>query len=167
MLADGRAANKINEVASRGLRLLVAVDFSAHSLTALRAARAMVRRSGGRLAIVHVRPPSDSRAAVLEDRGDLLGLGPARLAKALEEHYEKRLRGLRRRGETSESVRLVRGEVTREICREAGRGYEMLVMGTHGRGGAVSVLLGSTVQAALTRSPIPVLVVPARRKRQA
>jgi len=57
---------------SRGLRQLVAVDFSTESLRALRAARGLAARAGGSLTLVHVRPSSDVRAAVLEERGDLL-----------------------------------------------------------------------------------------------
>lgn len=76
-------------------------------------------------------------------------------------HYERRLGSLvgARKGET---VRLLTGEPARELCREARRGYDLLAMGSRGRGAAATFLLGSTVQEALARSPIPLLVVPSR-----
>jgi nucleotide-binding universal stress UspA family protein len=39
-------------------RALVALDFSPESLAALKAARALVKRTGGELTVAHVRPGS-------------------------------------------------------------------------------------------------------------
>jgi len=142
------------------LRVLVAVDFSPESLAALRAATRLAKRVGGEITIAHVRPLSDVRAVVLEERGDLLHLGTGELAKAIAEHYEKRL-GRLARGDAA--IRLLRGDAARELGREARRGHDMLVMGTRGHGRTASFLLGSTVQELLVRSPIPLLVVPAGR----
>lgn len=144
---------------SRPLRVLVAVDFSRESLAALKKVRALFRRVPGELTITHVRPPSDVRAAVLEERGDLLRLPPGSLARGIREHYEERLGKIAR---SEDSVRLLSGEAAREICREAGKGYDLLAMGKRGRGGAATFLLGSTVQEALQRSPVPLVVVPYR-----
>jgi len=147
---------------SRGLRILVAVDFSPESLAALRAARGLLRRCPGELTIAHVRPPSDVRAAVLEERGDLLRLGEGRIARAMAGHYEVRLERVAR-PRAGESARLLRGDAARELCREARRGgYDILAMGSRGRGATATFLLGSTVQASLARSPIPLLVIPSR-----
>jgi nucleotide-binding universal stress UspA family protein len=151
-------------VASDPLRFLVAVDFSAESRAALRAARDLVRRTDGTLTIAHVRAPSDVRAAVLEERGDLLRLPPGGLARGIATHYDAVLGKLARKSE-GETVKLLRGEPARELCREATRGYDILVMGTRGRGAAARFLLGSTVQEVLARALVPVLVLPARPSR--
>jgi nucleotide-binding universal stress UspA family protein len=140
------------------LRILVGVDFSPESLRALRAARALARSRGGSLTVAHVRPLSDVKAAVTEERGDLLR-GPAgRLASGMADHYARRLARLGRRP-TRETAVLLRGAPGPALCREARRGYDYLVLGDRGRGRVGAFLLGSTVQEALTRSPIPVLVV--------
>lgn len=144
------------------LRVLVGLDFSPESLAALRGARRLVERTGGEVTLAHVRPLSDVGAAVAEERGDLLRLPPGGVARAMAAHYEKRLGKVARRA-TRESVRLLRGAAARELCREAGRRYDLLVMGTRGRGRGTAFLLGSTVQEVLHRSPIPIVVVPARR----
>jgi nucleotide-binding universal stress UspA family protein len=148
-------------VSPRTFRVLVAVDFSPQSLAALRAARALVKRAPGELTIVHVRPSSDVRAAVLEERGDLLRLPAGGLSRSMASHYERRLADLPRPA-ARESVRLLNGEPAREICREAARGYDLIAMGSRGRGSAAAFLLGSTVQEVLVQSRIPLLVVPAR-----
>jgi nucleotide-binding universal stress UspA family protein len=142
-------------MASRTLRILVGVDFSRESLRALRAARALAARAGGTVTIAHVRSSSDVTAAVAEERGDLLRARPERLASSMQKHYERRLAALRQRG-----VRtiLLRGVPSAALCAEARRGYGLLVLGTRGRGRVANFLLGSTLQDALRRSPIPLLV---------
>ena len=140
------------------------MDFSPESRAALRAARNLVRRAHGELTITHVRATSDVRAAVIEERGDLIRLTTGGIARGIATHYDAVLRKLARKSE-GEAVRLLRGEPARELCREAARGYDALVMGSRGRGAAARFLLGSTVQEVLTRSPIPVLVFPARPPR--
>jgi nucleotide-binding universal stress UspA family protein len=104
----------------------------------------------------------ESRAAVNEQRGDLLRLPSGGLAERIAEHYAEHLGNLTRRGK-SDSYRLLRGDPAPGLCREAARGYDLLVMGSRGRGRATTFLLGSTVQEVLHRSPIPVVVVPSRR----
>jgi nucleotide-binding universal stress UspA family protein len=143
------------------LRVLVGFDFSRESRAALRAARDLAKRAGGEVTIAHVRPLSDVRAAVREERGDLLAAGAPNLSRAIADHYRTIL------GRTvapNEQTRLLRGDPARELRREATRGYGYLVMGTHGRGRGGTFLLGSTVQKVLVRTPIPIIVVPAGRR---
>ncbi len=141
------------------LRILVGVDFSPHSRAALRAARDLVKRTGGELTLAHVRPISDIRAAVVEERGDLLRRPPASLAKAVSAHYEEKFEKLAGRRK-NESYRLIRSDPAPGLSREASRGYDLIVLGTRGRGAGAEFLLGSTVQEVIHRSPIPVVVVP-------
>jgi nucleotide-binding universal stress UspA family protein len=144
---------------SRGLRLLVAVDFSAESLRALRAARRLRTRADGSITLLHVRPSSDTRAAVLAERGDLLKRPAGTLKQAIASHYEGRLAALVKARE-GEFWKIARGRADVEICREARRGYDMLFMGNRGQGAVSNLLIGSTVQALLRVSPIPVVVHP-------
>ena len=143
------------------LRVLVGIDFSPESRAAVQAARDLVKRTSGELTLAHVRPVSDIRAAVVEERGDLLRRPPGGLARAIAAHYRERLGKMARRGK--ESYRLLRGDPAPGLCREAAQGYDLLVMGTRGRGRATAFLLGSTVQQVLHRSSIPIVVVPAPR----
>lgn len=139
------------------IRFLVGVDFSRESLEALRAARALAAKVGGHITLAHVRPDSNMRAAVVENRGDLLRGEPGRLSAGLAEHYLRRL-GQLRRPRSDEKVLLLRGVASPALCREALRGYDLLVLGERGRGRVAAFLLGSTTQEAIARSPIPVLV---------
>ncbi len=141
---------------------LVATDFSPKSRTALAEARALARRSGAALTLVHVRPSSDVRAAVAEERGDLLRGKRGALRARLADHYARKLGRLARPGERT---LVLPGVPELAICREAARGYDLIVMGKRGLGAISSLFLGSVAQRVLARSPVPVLVVPSRRGR--
>jgi nucleotide-binding universal stress UspA family protein len=145
-------------------RYLAATDFSPASRRALVAARALARRAGASLTIVHVRPTSDLRAAVVEDRGDLLRSPRGSLRSAMTDHYRRRIAALIEPGRGERPV-IVSGTPDMALCREARRGYDLLIMGNRGHGAVSSLFLGSTTQRVLARSPIPVVVVPSRRRR--
>ena len=55
---------------------------------------------------------------------------------------------------------LLDGEPTRKILECAKEGYQLLVMGTHGRSGFRHLLLGSVAERVAQLSPIPVITVP-------
>ena len=141
---------------------LVATDFSPKSRAVLAEARALARRTGAALTLAHVRPSSDVRAAVAEERGDLLRAPAGTLRSRMAEHYERRLARLVREGERA---LVLSGVPELAICREAARGYDLVVMGKRGRGAISSLFLGSVAQRVIARSPVPVLVVPSRRGR--
>lgn len=144
-------------------RYLVATDFSPASGHALIAARALARQTGASLTIAHVRPTSDVRAAVYEERGDLLRSPAGTLREAMAEHYARRLRALAA-ARAGERTLLLAGAPDLALCREADRGYSLVVVGNRGRGALSSLFLGTTAQRVLARSPIPVLVAPSRRR---
>jgi nucleotide-binding universal stress UspA family protein len=59
---------------------------------------------------------------------------------------------------------LVSGEPVSAIIAEASKpGYDLLVVGTHGRTGVTKLLLGSVTEKLIRLSPIPVLTVPPAR----
>jgi nucleotide-binding universal stress UspA family protein len=145
-------------MASRRLRVLVAVDFSTHSEGAVAWAADFSRRAGASLMLVHVRPTSDVRAAVAEDRGDLLRASAAALGRAVRKLYRERL-GEAARRVPGARVKLLHGRPSTALAREAARGYDVMVMGSRGRGAVAATLLGSTTQEALRSCPIPVAVV--------
>jgi len=138
-------------------RYLVGVDFSPESLRALDAARRLARRTGASITIAHVRPNSDVRAAVVEERGELLRGSSRALASEIRRHYEARLEAAARKGE---KTLLLRGGPPFALAGEARRGYDLVVLGRGGRGGVEPIFLGSTVTRTIAQSTAPVLVIP-------
>ena len=58
------------------------------------------------------------------------------------------------------SHHLLSGEPVTVILAEASKGYDVIVLGTHGRTGMKRLLLGSVTEKLIRLSPIPVLSVP-------
>jgi nucleotide-binding universal stress UspA family protein len=142
-------------------RFLVGVDFSPCSRLALTVARELAAQSGATLTIAHVRPFSDVRAAVVLERGDLLRHSGRSLASEIRNLYERKLAALARDGERTV---LLRGAPDVALSREARKGYDLVLLGRRGQGQLSSLVLGSTTLRTLTRAPVPVLVVPERRR---
>jgi nucleotide-binding universal stress UspA family protein len=140
----------------RPLRFLVGVDFSPESRKALAFARELAGRSGAELTIAHVRPFSDVRAAVTLERGDLLRSRSRSLSVTIRELYVRQLSSLAREGER---VLLLKGASDVALGKESRRGYDLLILGRHGRG-VRSVLPGSTALRTLAGTKVPILIVP-------
>jgi nucleotide-binding universal stress UspA family protein len=127
--------------------LLVPIDFSAHSLRALRQATATVT-TGGRLHLVHVLDPGRSPPEA-EAAKSLQAVIPAdaddRLVRVTTEV-------------------LVAEGIAEGIAQAAARvGADAICLGTHGRTGLAKALLGSQAEAVLRQARIPVLLVPVPR----
>jgi|SRR6516164_6028758 nucleotide-binding universal stress UspA family protein len=131
--------------------ILVATDFSPMSEHAFGFAGALARDYGARLVVVHVvRPPAAvyAETAVFVTEPDFSAAREA-LAKLRTPGVDVDHRLLE--GEPGSSI----VELAREIkC-------DLIVMGTHGRGGIVRVLLGSVAEEVLRKAPCPVLTVKA------
>jgi universal stress protein A len=139
-------------------KILVPVDFSEHSREAIRYACDLAERYGAALTLLHVLqlppPPAGPDGALLFE---------AQSFDALREPLEQQLRLLAQeltaRGSTADS-RLALGRPASEIVRVAAEGgYDLVVMGTHGRTGLGRALLGSVAERVVRRARCPVLTV--------
>ncbi|MFD9302618.1 universal stress protein [Streptomyces sp. NPDC060048] len=136
--------------------VIAAVDGSEHSLRALEWARAAAVRHGTGLVVAHVLPDSvqlyAARRSSLHDASE-----PEDPADPVSE----RIRALLAAGGPLPSPVLyesLEGSVP-EALRSIGAHARMLVMGSRGRGGFASLLLGSNSRAVATSAPCPVVVV--------
>ena len=141
--------------------LLVAVDGSATAEKALREALALAGSSGARVTVLCVVN---------------LYLALADMQGATETLYEQHVDAMRRQARailnhaadlaTAAGVpfeTILRetkvGRAGEAIAAEAANGYDLLVIGTHGRRGLQRVLLGSDAELVLRTAPVPVLLV--------
>ncbi|MFG2719138.1 universal stress protein [Streptomyces sp. NPDC048416] len=131
----------------------VAVDGSDHSLRALEWAVPTALRLSADLVIAHVLP---DHTQLWSARRSALGPGPE-----LNDPVTDRVRAALSGRDGLPSVRFdsLEGEVP-DALHALGAGARMLVMGSRGRGGFASLLLGSNSLAVATRAPCPVVVVP-------
>jgi nucleotide-binding universal stress UspA family protein len=136
-------------------RILCATDFSAPAERAVALAVAWSRRAAADLEVLHVVEPHDGDAAPVQDVREA---GSA-LDRLLEEH-----------GAAREARRVVaRGAAAAPVIVDHARvgAADLVVLGTHGRTGFRSLLVGSVAEEVVRTAPCPVLVVPPRPDRPA
>ncbi|WP_257389513.1 universal stress protein [Tahibacter caeni] len=138
------------------MKILLAIDGSAHSRLAVKHVIAQWSRAADlKLQLLHVDPPLTARVAS--------ALGQAEVARYHEENSHEALRYARsllhRAGLVFTEQSLV-GDPAELIARTATRGrFDLLVMGSHGRGVFRNLLLGSVVSKVLQSCKTPLLIV--------
>jgi nucleotide-binding universal stress UspA family protein len=140
-------------------RILCPTDFSEFSERALLRAASLARWFDARVTALHVIQPvslvGPVAAKAVTVPADLLRTARDEMAKEIERFVTP----LRAEGAAIES-RLSEGDVSREIQAVAeALPADLVVMGTHGRGGFEHLLLGSVTEKVLRRSACPVLTV--------
>ena len=142
-------------------RILCPSDLSGYSARALAQARRIAERRGSSLTVLHVIPTTVPTAG-----GFAAFTNPALLYPDVREHA---LSALRRSVERTGPARLpaeveVREGVPAEEILKRARDLpaDLLVIGTHGRGGFEKWVLGSVTERVLRKARCPVLAVPAR-----
>jgi nucleotide-binding universal stress UspA family protein len=140
-------------------RILVPLDFSAPSDAALEYARTVATRFGASLHLLHVaddpyRALYSAEVYVPEVEGlreEILTDATGRLKDRLQSS------DIRELGATAEAVI---GTPASSIVEYAeGHDIDLIVMGTHGRGGMSHLLMGSVAERVVRTAPCPVLTV--------
>jgi nucleotide-binding universal stress UspA family protein len=140
-------------------RILVPIDFSPPSRDALVYAAALADKVGAELILLHV---VQDLAVFLPDAVTVtpVALPPVeQLTAAVREGLTRFLRESQLEGrQVQEEVR--EGSPHAEIVTFAAEaGIDLIVMGTHGRGGLRHMLLGSVTEKVVRSAPCPVLTV--------
>jgi nucleotide-binding universal stress UspA family protein len=139
-------------------RLLVAFDGSPHAQQALTEAIDIAQTNRGTLTVISVAP----EPSVWAMSGYDVPIDVDRVSKQFEREYQLMLDGAVSRipGDLPVTKILKQGAPGREIAGEANAGhYDLVVMGSRGRGELRSLLLGSVSHRVLQASHVPVLVV--------
>jgi nucleotide-binding universal stress UspA family protein len=143
-------------------RVLVGVDGSAESVAALRFAAAEARLRRGELHVVHAwtdtvsgygGPPWARSDTTLREQADTT------LREVVQDAWRDGSAGVQLRAETIEGVEW-------DVLTHVADAADLLVVGSRGRAGWSSLLLGSVSLRCITFAPCPVAVVrPSRRQR--
>ena len=144
-------------------RILVPVDFSQDSLAALHYALALASKLQGpqTLTVLHIidegLPLSvDTSSVGSQARRE----GERQLKKVATKELERFIATIDPGEEVLETAVVVGRPASRRICRYAeDRGYDMIVIGSQGKGALERLVLGSTMQSLQRRATIPVLAV--------
>jgi len=133
------------------------VDFSEPSRVALEEAADLARRYGAGLTVLHVFEPSAAPS------GEMQASMPE-LFEATAKELERKLAGWKleaeRLGAPAVEQAVTSGVPGREIAAFAEEGgYDLVVMGTHGRTGIRHLVIGSVAERVIREAHCPVLVI--------
>jgi len=139
-------------------QILVPIDFSSHSVKALRYASAFAQQFEARLMLLHVNEPM-----VFPSELGYAPLATEALDQSLREDAQTRLQSLahecRAEGLEVETA-VVPGRPFHEIVEAAAeREVDLIIIATHGFTGFTHVLMGSTAERVVRHAKCPVLVV--------
>jgi|GEM_PF-62521 nucleotide-binding universal stress UspA family protein len=155
----------VHGLLDRGGKILVATDFSASSLAALRLASTIAERLDGAIHVLHVvEPPSyvgpHEMVVMGASKGSMSELlrqqGQVDLDRLLDDFASTQVpvNGLIRQGNARE-----------EVLDEANEGcYDLVILGTHGRTGWSRLWMGSLAEQVVRRATCPVLTVRERER---
>lgn len=146
------------------LSILVPTDFSDGSLVAIEAALDLgsLLKVPPRLTLLHVWSGAEGRMPEMTLRIDEQGSSARLLTEARAhglalEHAAEFLAMLEQRGLAADAM-MLRGPVAETVANAASEGdFDLVVMGTHGRGGLSGALLGSVAEKVVRLSTVPVL----------
>lgn len=146
-------AQEAQKIALR--RILMATDFSSASDRALQHALAIAGRYDAELSLVHVNSPEPHEPAPMDPiprELDRERLSSEREMQRLELEVEEK--------NLAHRILIERGPVWNVLSCMIERDHpDLLVLGTHGRGGLEKLVLGSVAEEVLRLAPCPVLTV--------
>ena len=146
-------------------RVLFCTDFSENADYAFEYAYGIAQRDGGLLYILHVIPHNPNQAYVesfitTEDLEKIQKSIQEDLLNKYRERYEEKIEN-----EIKFEIITRGGREDEEILEFAKKEkVDLIVIGTHGRTGIEHVIFGSVAEKVLRRSPIPVFIIPSKKK---
>ncbi len=141
------------------LKILLPLDFSRHSLAALRCAASLHGPFAVTLLALHVVPSGevDELSLFGGEPGEFLA---RRMAEAESELAKIREVFLREHPGHTLATEVCAGIPFREICHVAEREHvQLIIIGTHGRTGLSHLLIGSTAERVVQHASCPVLTI--------
>jgi nucleotide-binding universal stress UspA family protein len=139
-------------------KILYATDFSESSVPACDYALTLAKLAGAKIHVLHVIGEfADRRKSMIQPEAMAL------LEREVEIQAVKEMGAFCKEkfdGDIPYTTEVVMGIPFQEIIKKAGElSADLIVVGTHGRTGLEHVIVGSTAERLVRRSPVPVLTV--------
>ncbi len=147
------------------LNILVATDLGKNSRPAEHYALSLAKRTGARTVLFHCL--GDSYRVIIHDSSAVSGWVPINLEEILRHIRDDAVIALKQKVRFYQDLgisceyRIEEKEMLSScaIYEEAERGYDLVVMGTHGRNVFLEGFFGSTARETILHAPIPVITV--------
>jgi nucleotide-binding universal stress UspA family protein len=146
-------------------KILVAVDYSEGARLALEQAVELSKKVGAEITVVHVwERPAYAEGVEVRHEGES---GRRSLIELIVDNADREMQSFIEQARVPASVKIERrlesGDPASVVARLVEQeGFDLVVLGTHGRSALAHLVLGSMAQRILRSCPVPVLVVPKR-----
>ncbi len=140
-------------------KILVATDFSPLATAALRYAGTLAAQTGAELIALYAdpfEPPLEFTSREADDVASAITTSRRLAEEELERCVEQNVPP----GVITRVVVVEDHPVPAIVGHARSNGVDLIVVGTHGRGGLERLLLGSVSERVVAESPVPVVVVP-------
>lgn len=145
------------------MKLLVAIDFSEITKRILEKAEEIAIKTGAKVWLIHVAQPDPDFVGYdvgpESERNFMATKFRDKHVKIQELSFKMRNKGI------NVTPLLVQGPTIETIIEEAKKlKADMIVAGSHGHGTMFHILVGSISKGLLNKSPIPLLIIPAKKE---
>lgn len=145
--------------------ILAPVDFSGISDSVLEQATELAKALKAKVVLLNVlQPPviTSEYGPFLENISEIVTVGEKAAAKQLMRLQER----LTARGIETDTLQFTGAPVPNILKQAEKVGADYIVMGSHGHTAFYDLLVGSTTHGVLLKSPCPVIIVPAQKKKE-
>lgn len=149
------------------MKLLVAIDFSDITAKVLHQAEALASELDAELFLIHVAEPNPDHVAYDFDPASVYAIDPKEIRDGIAERFHQEHQNLQQYADALReknipcTALMVQGATVDMLLQEASKlETDFIVAGTHGKGLLSQILLGSTSEELLRKSPLPLHLIP-------
>jgi nucleotide-binding universal stress UspA family protein len=150
------------------MKLLLAIDFSDITPKLLQQAKSMALGLQAEVVMIHVAETNPDLVAYDFDPASVYAVDPAEIRDSIAERFHHEHKSLQdyadqlRDAGINCTALMIQGDTVDLLLQEAEKlGVDFIIAGTHGKGFLSQILLGSTSEDLLRKSPLPLYLVPA------
>jgi len=148
------------------MKILVPVDYSDHCLDVLEFASDIARALNAAISVLYV---WETMPHFSPELSVTTPAGPRPLMELVHDTAEREMKEFITRcnclGSVPVETHVDSGAAPSKILQFITKGgFDLVIVGTHGRGGVKHLVLGSVAERLVRLSPVPVITVPARRR---
>ena len=153
------------------MKILVAIDFSDISEKILQQAEKLARAMSAEIILIHVAEPNPDHIAYDFDPAAMYAIDPSEIRQQIAERFhhehqqiQQMAEKLRAEGLSCKALMVQGPTVEMLLGAVKNMNIDFIMAGSHGKGWLSQILLGSSSEALVRKSPVPVYLVPATKE---
>ena len=149
------------------MKILVAIDFSDITDKVLLESRTLAKVMAAEVCLLHVAEPNPDHITYDYDPAAMYAIDPSEIRDQIAQRFHKEHKTLQNYAEDFREngleckALMVQGETVQMILNGLNKlSIDFIVVGSHGKGVISKILLGSTSEELIKKTPVPVYLIP-------